>query len=432
MPAMVIKVCSPILGRVAGVTRCLSASTIRGASGPVRYNPQGSGRAKPSWRETCEDGTPAGAGVSHSQPLLPRWKQRAPKTDKEWGLRKKEEKKQYWDVQEDGMGTDASAELQRLKVEMKLRDSSTQAAPSAPSKRKTVLPIAAVEEREEDEEDDDEVDGEEEEVPAIAVRHPTFGNSGVFYGDGRKFEGLTPSSSSLEPAKKNSLQGSGLFYGDGRKFQGLKTDIVEDSAEDMLFEVEEDKTIANEKLAARNYSLRLLGMAPQTAHKLRQKLIGRNVSAPVIESTIADLQRCGLQSDLEYAMAFARSRWRSALWGPFRLKQELKLRGVCPEDVAIALEKVFTSGDDGAVHGVAETEADDDDDEREGALWGMTREARAHLVEKARLQWARGAGSVSAEARKRRMIGWLQRRGFNWSITSHILKTLESQDKNSQ
>lgn len=29
----------------------------------------------------------------------------------------------------------------------------------------------------------------------------------------------------------------------------------------------------------------------------------------------------GLQSDAEYAEAFARSRWRSAIWGPQRLKQ---------------------------------------------------------------------------------------------------------------
>ena len=29
----------------------------------------------------------------------------------------------------------------------------------------------------------------------------------------------------------------------------------------------------------------------------------------------------GLQSDAEYAEAFARSRWRLAIWGPQRLKQ---------------------------------------------------------------------------------------------------------------
>jgi len=107
--------------------------------------------------------------------------------------------------------------------------------------------------------------------------------------------------------------------------------------------------------------------------------------------------------------------------------QELKVRGVCPEDVATALEKVFTSTDDSFP-----AEADEADEEREATVWGMTREAREHLLERARVQWARGGGSVSAEARKRRMIGWLQRRGFNWSITSQILKSLESEEDNKQ
>lgn len=106
--------------------------------------------------------------------------------------------------------------------------------------------------------------------------------------------------------------------------------------------------------------------------------------------------------------------------------QELRQRGVSPEDIATALESVFTSTED-----ASQNEADDDDDESEAFLFpGMPREARDHLLEKARAQWARGGATVSAEARKRRMVGWLQRRGFNWSVTSQVLKVLEAEEKN--
>ena len=99
--------------------------------------------------------------------------------------------------------------------------------------------------------------------------------------------------------------------------------------------------------------------------------------------------------------------------------QELRQRGVCAAEIETALENVFTSTD--ALH---ENENAEDD----GGRWGMTKEASKHLWEKAKLQWERG-GNISAEVRKRRMVGWLQRRGFNWSITSQILNSLESQDR---
>ncbi|KAG0607734.1 hypothetical protein M758_8G050700 [Ceratodon purpureus] len=433
--AMVMRGCCAVIGRVGGVR---SFSTIRGGSGPVRYNPQGPEGAKPARRESREE-----AGVLHSRPLQ-RWK-RGVKADEDWGLRKSLEERRYWDGLED-VGREgaeeeqsfASAEMQRLKAEMKVRDSSP--APIL-RRRERIHPVA--EEVQVGRKHETQfstsptklkrVRDEAAAAPAdsertLVAKEQSFGE-GLFYGDGRKFEGLKSESSNWNRGPQAlKRQGSGLFYGDGRKFEGAlpnATGLFNDpfiAAEDKLFETvdtEEDKAVAKEKEAAKNYALRLLAMAPQTAQKLRQKLIGRNVRETVIESTITDLQRCGLQSDLEYAEAFARSRWRSSLWGPQRLKQELRQRGVCAEHTEAALEKIFSTTKASPEQGNAEDE--------EGR-WGMTKEASEHLWEKAKLQWGRG-GSISPEARKRRMVGWLQRRGFNWSITSHILKSLESQDR---
>ena len=291
---MVIRGFGAVLGRVGGLR---TFSTVRGASGPIRYNPQAPGAAKPSRRESRED-----AGVSHSRPLQ-RWK-RTPKTDEEWGLRETQEQKRFWDSQDEvgraGAGEDqsfASGEMQRLKTEMKLRDSATKSSPPSSRGLEKIHLVAdehvlgaEISSSKGDNRDASSpsnptklVRAREEEAPSSAdskltlvVKKQSFGG-GIFYGDGRKFEDLNPESSSWDRGsqtapKKNSLQGSGLFYGDGRKFEGVPpmihaTDLFDDpfiAAEDKLFETadtEEDKTIAKEKQAAKNYVLRLLAMA---------------------------------------------------------------------------------------------------------------------------------------------------------------------------
>lgn len=451
--AMAIRGCSAVLDRAVGVR---AFCTIRGATGPIRYNPQAPGTAKPTLRESRED-----AGVPYSRPLQ-RWK-RVSKTDEDCSLRKLQEQKKSFDrdkeveAEAEDYQSFACAEIQRLKAEMQARDSSSQRSTQFSRMREKIPHVAEIEEdlsaktsprsNEYDEHNaflsrsSRMLRNQKEAVSATAdldgislVKKNQMFEKVPVYGNGRKFEAPDSelskrSSVPLTPRKKKQLQGSGLFYGDGRKFEGLLSganDLFDDSlnaADDNLFETPEivvDKEIEKEKQSAKSYALRLLGIAPQTAQKLRQKLMGRNISPSVIESTIADLQRCGLQSDLEYAEAFARSRWRTSIWGPQRLKQELRQRGVSPEDIEAAIQMVFTTSDEFL-------NQDDDSEDNEGR-WGMTKRTSDHLMEKARLQWGRG-DSISPEARKRRMIGWLQRRGFNWSITTEVLKSLEALDK---
>lgn len=102
--------------------------------------------------------------------------------------------------------------------------------------------------------------------------------------------------------------------------------------------------------------------------------------------------------------------------------QELRRKGVGGDDIDNALHKVFSTSDDYLP--LAEDVGGDEEEEVAGR-WGLTKEASDHLLDKARQQWGRGS-NISDVARKRRMIGWLQRRGFNWSITSNILKVLEA------
>ena len=252
--------CGALLGRVGGVR---SFSAIRGGSGPVRYNPQGPGAAKPARRERGEEGR-----VSHSRPLQI-WR-RAPKADEEWGLREMQEERREDEVE--GAGGDesfASAEMQRLKAEMKLRDS------SAPIPRRGERIPRVTEEEEVRNKHETKLLRAREAAPVglDSTQNRSFGE-GLFYGDGRRFEDLTSAASNRRAQSlkvKTPLHGaSGLFYGDGRKFEGAlpsATDLFDDpfiGGEDKLFataDTEEDVAVVREKQAAKNYALRLLARA---------------------------------------------------------------------------------------------------------------------------------------------------------------------------
>nr|DAD23827.1 TPA_asm: hypothetical protein HUJ06_025290 [Nelumbo nucifera] len=118
----------------------------------------------------------------------------------------------------------------------------------------------------------------------------------------------------------------------------------------------------------------------------------------------------GLINDFFYAEAFSRSRWSSFCWGPRRIKQALLQKGVNETDAEKAMKLVF--------------EQDDSGSSQELNL-GMSKSLLESLFTKASKQWLQGR-DVPHETRKSRIIRWLQYRGFNWAVTSYIVKRLES------
>ncbi|KAG6552576.1 hypothetical protein Mapa_005774 [Marchantia paleacea] len=170
---------------------------------------------------------------------------------------------------------------------------------------------------------------------------------------------------------------------------------------------------------AKDYCISLLALGPQPEAKLRMKMSKKNFSAEIMDAAIMELQRCGLQSDQEYAEVFARSRWNGNAWGPKRIKYELSRRGVSKENVEAGLMHVFQNDKD----------AGDVDEEEDGRdRWGMNQKAAEQLLSQARRRWSQG-NKTDINARKRRMAGWLQRRGFGWDITSDLLRILQCEDQ---
>ncbi|XP_068643684.1 uncharacterized protein [Aristolochia californica] len=180
-------------------------------------------------------------------------------------------------------------------------------------------------------------------------------------------------------------------------------------------ELEEDKdcemnvTSTNKtKQDAEKLAIGALATRAFSVFELQKKLCAKKFPLAVIEAVMVELQERGLLNDYSYAESFARSRWHSFSWGPGRIKQALLQKGINEANAKKAIKEVFEGSDHNQV-----------------SLLGMSKSALDRLFDQALKQWMRGK-DVALETRKSRIVRWLQYRGFNWAVTSFILKKLEA------
>lgn len=101
--------------------------------------------------------------------------------------------------------------------------------------------------------------------------------------------------------------------------------------------------------------------------------------------------------------------------------QELLHRGIQQEDIDAALEGVFVQGLDMKRY-LEEVEPD-------GGGPGPLASAEAALLQAAARQYERSSG-LPPEARTRRLIGWLQRRGHKWDDIKRVMQHITAAAKN--
>jgi SOS response regulatory protein OraA/RecX len=184
---------------------------------------------------------------------------------------------------------------------------------------------------------------------------------------------------------------------------------------------------------AKSQVLRFLNYKPRTRSELRKKLIDDKLYDPDVADEALDLvQEAGVQSDVDYAEQFGRMKWRTSKWAPAQIRSELKRKGMDERDAREGLSRVF--GDD--VNAVGESGGY----VRRGTVFEVRQEARAMGTESAdgdksyelflasRKRWALTDG-MDSEKRRRRLIGWLQRRGHAFSLIQRIVDSLEAEDE---
>ncbi|XP_037487839.1 uncharacterized protein LOC119366248 isoform X2 [Triticum dicoccoides] len=155
---------------------------------------------------------------------------------------------------------------------------------------------------------------------------------------------------------------------------------------------------------AKKSAIELLAVRAFSVSELRKKLCAKNYSVDTVDTVIADFKAS------YYAESFSRSRWQSSTWGPRRIKQALRQKGVPDAEVDQATRSVFQ----------------DDRGDEDQASHGLSEASMDHLLAQAAKQWVRGS-SLPLEKRRARIVRWLQYRGFSWGVTNSIIRKLEAQ-----
>ncbi len=145
----------------------------------------------------------------------------------------------------------------------------------------------------------------------------------------------------------------------------------------------------------REAAIRLLAVRARSAEELRRRLILKRFPAEQVERVVADLQAKGYQSDEAFARQYAEEKRTLSGWAPARLKRELRARGIA----AGLIDKIVT-----------ETYQELD--------------LAAEVLPRALSRW-RSSKELSLEKRRRRLTGYLQRRGYDWETIRSVLKSAE-------
>ena len=144
----------------------------------------------------------------------------------------------------------------------------------------------------------------------------------------------------------------------------------------------------------RDAAFRLLAVRARSAAELRQRLQQKKLPHELIEETLADFQEKGYQSDEEFARLFAREKIVNGAWGPKRVAQELRLKGISAD---LAGEILSGYSDQGTL--------------------------LERIFPIAKKRWAATA-KLPYQKRRQRLTGFLQRRGYDWQIVEQIFNKL--------
>jgi regulatory protein len=147
---------------------------------------------------------------------------------------------------------------------------------------------------------------------------------------------------------------------------------------------------------AYQYALRLLTGRDYSVARIRQKLAARDVAEQDIEAVILRLQSEGWLDDTRYAERFAESAFSSGRYYGVRLRLEMRRRGFTADVVNETLAPLLAESDEiSEVRSAAER------------------------------RYPGFSYSAASDRDKRRVVGFLQRRGFGFSAIMRALRAEE-------
>jgi regulatory protein len=154
------------------------------------------------------------------------------------------------------------------------------------------------------------------------------------------------------------------------------------------------------KMLAVNY----IDYAPRTIAEVRRRLSRAEYDEETIEVVIADLVRAELLDDSKFSADWIESRARAKKLGRTRLASELRQKGISREDTDLALQGL----------------------DAESELKAALDLARKRLSRDEIEAWSTAAERAAG---KRRLAGYLQRRGYNWEIIEQVFARIAANDE---
>ena len=145
--------------------------------------------------------------------------------------------------------------------------------------------------------------------------------------------------------------------------------------------------------AAQTIALNALAPRAKSRGELASHLKRRGIEEDVAVEVLDRLEKSGLVNDLEFARAWASSRMRAKNLSKRVIANELREKGVTADLIAIALDEIDS-----------------------------VLEYRAAL--ELGMRKARSLARFDEDVRERRLVSALQRKGFNFSVISAVLKEI--------
>lgn len=191
---------------------------------------------------------------------------------------------------------------------------------------------------------------------------------------------------------------------DGEFAFGLALDIAMKAGlrkgQELSIEAQQGLLDDEERLKAKAAALDYIAYKARTEHEVRQKLQRKGFAEPIADEAVARMRELGYLDDADYARAYARGRLNGRGHGPYRIRADLRRRGVARSIVDTVLDDLA-----------------DPDDLRETAL------------RHGRKRWHRLRREDDPYKRRQKLAGYLQRRGFDFDLIREVTDTLEAEDE---
>ncbi|HUS17202.1 MAG TPA: RecX family transcriptional regulator [Chloroflexia bacterium] len=171
-------------------------------------------------------------------------------------------------------------------------------------------------------------------------------------------------------------------------------------------------------------ALGFLAVRPRSEAEVRSRLRRKAVEPDLIDAIVARLHRARYLDDAEFARYWVAERARTSPRGARLIKGELRNKGVHPSliDEALAVFEEEADAEEAATQERALLIPGPPPSAAESDLLEESREVRAALGLAERKH--RSYGSLDPATYRRRMTGFLLRRGYGYDVVARVLKRL--------